>query len=420
MAEKRRNFSFGFLFIIIILGFFDIPGQLYATYHLPVELGFQRMFYPMLYIYLLYLLLTKRLGIIFDIPLIWVLLLYFICILVSDLSSEKITFLPEYLSPTRHLITTLTFILLYGLITCIVRSFKDLHTLIRGLIIAGVIFALWTTFSCGKEIYRGLQLYQPSYSYLHFLSMDSNTYAYLLDILIIFAVGTAWAEKSCWLKCICYPVIFLFCYDLILTGSRGAILALLGGFLSILCFSRWEFIRAVSVVVILIFIITIMTFNLDTILKVKFANLSGIESFEPTFISDISARGRILNIYLSLEKFMERPFLGWGGNCLIGITPALGIGSNHLFYLRILAENGIFAFGFFSLFLLASVYLLWKVSRVFKKLEDRQFMSYYIFIPVLIIVMIKGFFAPLYFADWITMGMAMAFYKMVRCQSFTG
>jgi len=322
-----------------------------------------------------------------------------------------------------------SFVLIYSAIVAGCRSLEDVKLLLNILLYCGLFLVLCfgtlniipverllPTTLMAEHILEGVEFvatntldYTARRSMLWF---ESNSYGYLLSVLILLALRRILYEKCTVTgKIFNYSVLLVLAYNLVLTQSRGALLAatISAGFILIKSL-RGKQLPILGLVSALALLVLVVDSDILSDIKIRFLRISEIA----TYGSDImryegTDSGRIVTAELAMEEFMENPIWGNGG-LPAGWYAESGV---HCFYIALLAKWGILGFTFYTAFLIGIYSRLKKTILFLKTTGDPDAGFAYIFMGILIVSLIQALFAPLHYVFWISTGAAAGFCRLV-------
>ncbi len=329
----------------------------------------------------------------------------------------------------KTFIQNCSFILIYSVIVVGCRSLEDIKLLLNILLYCGVSLILFFgTFNVipvdrllpntlmADAVLEGVEhvaTYKLEYTQrASMLWFESNSYGYLLSVLILLALRRILCEK-CRVsgKIFNYSILLILSYNLVLTQSRGALLAttIAAGFIltKSLRGKQLPILALVGAMVLLV-----LAANSDAIadLKNRFRTIPEMATYgRDITLYNGTDSGRIITSELALEEFMENPIWGNGG------LPAglYAKSSVHCFYIALLAKWGILGFTFYTAFLIGTYARLRKVILLLKSTDDPNINFAYIFMAMLIVFLIEAFFAPLRYIFWILTGITTGFCRLI-------
>ncbi len=197
---------------------------------------------------------------------------------------------------------------------------------------------------------------------------DANFFASFLVLVIPVCVARLLAKAPIWNRLLALLALVLLFGGLILTASRGGLLAVLLALPILLVFlgTRARF-RAL---VIGISGAVLAAFALSDQLSQRFAFLVSPSVAAPT--TDVSVEGRLASWEVALQLFRDHPLLGVGaGNFNVYYQDtALNLGlifrgegrSAHSLYLEALAEQGLVGLGLLLLVVVGAVFALFRLA----------------------------------------------------------
>jgi O-antigen ligase len=322
-----------------------------------------------------------------------------------------------------------SYVLIYSIIVVGCRSLEDIKLLLNILLYCGVFLILFFgTFNViplekllpntlmADAVMEGVEhvaTYKLDYTQRSsMLWFESNSYGYLLSVLIMLALRRILCEK-CRVtgKIFNYSILLILLYNLVLTQSRGAFLAATIAVGFILTKSlRGKQLPILALVGALVLLVSVV--NSDTIadLKNRFRTIPEMASYgRDITLYEGTDSGRIVTIELALEEFTENPIWGNGG-LHAGWYAGSGV---HCFYIDLLAKWGILGFTFYTAFLIGTYMHIRKATLLLKNTNDTNINFAYIFMGIFIACLVEALFAPLRYIFWISMGTAAAFCKLV-------
>lgn len=249
-------------------------------------------------------------------------------------------------------------ILVYWLTINIIKRRYQIRLYFVFIFISGLILALGAI----NEIYtyspKMLELLTniPSFSYLGYratMGSDPNIYAYYLDFLIIILFGILMFIPSKFPRYLLLTYIFLLVFSMLLTASRGGIIALMGG-ITFLVFVL-TFIPRFSVskqkAIVFISILIFLCFGFIVLQKTSEGMFDRITSVR----TGSESRIRRLQRY-SREIIPEKPFWGFGLSSTVSVKKGsvlryselksgdfggAFVDAGHTDYLRVVVQMGI-------------------------------------------------------------------------------
>lgn len=322
-----------------------------------------------------------------------------------------------------------SYVLIYSIIVAGCRSLEDIKLLLNILLYCGVFLILFFgTFNViplekllpntlmADAIQEAVEFvatntleYTTRHSMLWF---ESNSYGYLLSVLIMLALRRILCEKCRFTgKIFNYSILLILSYNLVLTQSRGALLAatIAAGFILLksLRGKQLPILALVGAMVLLV-----LAVNSDTIaeLKNRFRTIPEMVTYGSDIMRYEGAdSNRIVTAGLALEEFIENPIWGNGG-LLAGLYSESSV---HCFYIALLAKWGMLGFTFYTVFLIGTYARMRKVILLLKNTDDPNINFAYIFMGIFIACLVEAFFAPLRYIFWISMGTAASFCRLV-------
>ena len=177
---------------------------------------------------------------------------------------------------------------------------------------------------------------------------DPNYYAQIMIVLIPLGFERFWNDKNKFRKGVALLSLVLSLSAVILTFSRGAFVALLIMGILLILYFRLNITRIGFILIMTVFFLQFVPEN--------YAARMGTLSFlvpgsgtDPT--TEVSYRGRISEVVVGLQMFMDNPVLGVGYNNYninyldysrrLGIDPRYEYRSAHSLYVEVAAETGI-------------------------------------------------------------------------------
>lgn len=236
-------------------------------------------------------------------------------------------------------ITLLMNYILFGLMWVYVNDFERIEVLTRGIIMAGGIFAIYIIL-----VYGGLTAFIRTMNNIDSVGRIGEEVAHLSRIgqslsiafTLTFYVAFECKEKG---KKIVYLLLMVIEIVVILASqSRTALMVAVIGVLISLIFqmksqSSQHWILAVICIVAVVFIISqFVDFS------VLLGRWEGIADIIKGGSGDASANARMDMVHIGLEKFSEKPLLGWGINSSAVISPYRTYFHNN--YIEMLATLG--------------------------------------------------------------------------------
>ena len=177
---------------------------------------------------------------------------------------------------------------------------------------------------------------------------DPNYYAQIMLVLIPLGFERFWNDKNKFRKGVALLSLVLSLSAVILTFSRGAFVALLIMGLLLIIYFRLNITR-------ILFILLMTVFFLQFVPENYAARMGTLSFLVPGSGTDprteVSYRGRISEVLVGLQMFLDNPVLGVGYNNYninyldysrrLGIDPRFEYRSAHSLYVEVAAETGI-------------------------------------------------------------------------------
>ena len=177
---------------------------------------------------------------------------------------------------------------------------------------------------------------------------DPNYYAQIMIVLIPLGFERFWNDKNKFRKGVALLSLILSLSAVILTFSRGGFVALVIMGILLIIYFRLNVTRIVFILMVTVFFLQFVPEN--------YAARMGTLSFlvpgsgtDPT--TEVSYRGRISEVLVGLQMFLDNPVLGVGYNNYninyldysrrLGIDPRFEYRSAHSLYVEVAAETGI-------------------------------------------------------------------------------
>jgi len=279
------------------------------------------------------------------------------------------------------------------------------------------VFFIVTMLAAFYGLFQKLQLKLP-YLYLYQTDRIGSTLgnpAYLGALMvfgIFFAIFLFWNYKNIIVRLILgISIIFEFII-LFLTGTRGALLAMIVGALLLLGFFIFTATGRNRKIAILIFILIVIAFGLLEIFKSSnFIRNNYLLSRALNFnLNDNTIQSRLISWRMAFEAFKERPILGWGPDIYIYIFNQYFIpdflkyeGAQFDRAHSIIFDN-LVSYGAMGLFLILMVLVCVFIGYFKTGLKNKDF-KYFILASAIIAYFIQGIFIfdvlgtiiPLYF-----------------------
>jgi O-antigen ligase/tetratricopeptide (TPR) repeat protein len=135
---------------------------------------------------------------------------------------------------------------------------------------------------------------------------------YLISKIDFTRFNNWWNSKLVWV----YGILFLIQSFLVFqTGTRGAMLGLLGGLslivISYLIFSKNKQVKKISVgvlVIIIAIVVSVVFFRESSFVK----SFGGLQRLSTISLEEGTAKARLINWSMALDGIKEKPILGWG------------------------------------------------------------------------------------------------------------
>ena len=359
-------------------------------------------------------------------------LLIILSVFISNYSSPEVQF------PADQVISVSSCVILYFLIVCyfntwhVERFLKVIPVVIIIMLIFGKLFSgandiiaqifHWTSDARGAivKIKEGQTCFTGIFGLTkrsNFLWMDANNWAYLLSFSILITFSYLLSSKDPLKKLSLYAIFLSLLLFLLATYSRGGFLATSLALLYLLLFYPVNVNRkfATGLIILLLGLTFGTLFFSNIVIGLLDRIMLAIGMFDVGYGKNYYGgleTGRIITMHLAWKEFLEKPILGWGG-ILMGQVSMTG---NHLHYLNILGQFGIVGASFYFTFY---GYIFLTPIRTIKRLksEKRNNRFVYILMAFLIVLMIRGFFAPLHFVYWIVAGSTVSYCRRLLNQS---
>jgi probable O-glycosylation ligase (exosortase A-associated) len=259
---------------------------------------------------------------------------------------------------TNSLMDMLKLAIFYLLIILQIDSKKRLELFFWLFIIVNAKMAFDVTYGFyhGRAIFnQGLNRAQGINS-----TMDNfNGIAITMNTVIPFVYYLFLHYKAFWKKAIMGAILILFCWTLIITGSRGGLL----GFLAILGFIWWQSRHKLIMGMALVFLLIGGWMNLGEDSRARYSSILDDNL-------DASSENRVKAWKDGLELFVTRPLTGVGAGAFAWArVERFGVYLNpHNLYIQVIAELGIIGTFIFAMFLID----IFKINRrIIKRVQIR-------------------------------------------------
>ena len=423
IKKRGEGLFFAFVCAVLILFFFRL--QMTVKYKFPV-LIMTIIIYFAFYILILRLQIRNKLGQIFEVPHLKLVLLYAFFLLLSSINAPNA-------SKSLHLFAQgISVVPLYLLTVIVMRNMKDIRTFMNWILTVGTGMLIIARLGMFKQYYiqsgskyaslSGAKIPRESFIYL-----DANIYAYMLIILMILLLHRILVEKnSLWQNAVYAGIFVTSCFSLIATYSRGAMTALILSILSMLIISKKIFSRRMLVFGILLMFAGVYVFfstkifrELQHRFKQDIVFVNGI----PRVVNQSSLGHRITTAISTIRTFSKKPLLGWGDSGSVheqwrqddkSNWKWIRSSGNHVFYLNLLAIHGILAFACFMMLFAATFWHLHRDIRLLRTNGNLTVTLGYLLFAIMVILAIKGLLTAIGENFWIMSGVSMAFHEFAR------
>ncbi|MDR3575820.1 MAG: O-antigen ligase family protein [Anaerolineaceae bacterium] len=207
---------------------------------------------------------------------------------------------------------------------------------------------------------------------------DPNFYAQILVVIVPLAFHFLVTEKRLVLKAIAAWSLAVCSFSIIFTYSRGGAIALAVVLISMVLYRRPKPLEIILVVALVIGIFAFLpnqySARLDTITQ--------IVSGQTDVREEVSLRGRLSELLVAWQMFVEHPIIGVGvGNYpafyqsysrQIGLDPRTENREPHNLFLEVAAETGLVGFAVFMMVLYFSYQGIRRAWLVFKRKELKE------------------------------------------------
>lgn len=180
---------------------------------------------------------------------------------------------------------------------------------------------------------------------------DPNYYAQIMIVLIPLGFERFWNDKNNFRKGVALISLVLSLSAVILTFSRGAFVALIIMGILLILYFRLNVTRIVFILLMTVFFLQFVPENYTARMGTLSFLVPGSGTDPKT---EVSYRGRISEVLVGLQMFMDNPVLGVGYNNYninyldysrrLGIDPRFEYRSAHSLYVEVAAETGILGF----------------------------------------------------------------------------
>jgi len=199
---------------------------------------------------------------------------------------------------------------------------------------------------------------------------DPNYYAQIMLVLIPLGFERIWSDKNRFKKGLAILSFVLSLSAVILTFSRGGFVALIITGILLIVYFRLNVSRILFILIVFVFFLQFLPENYSARMETLSFLVPG-SATDPT--TEVSYRGRISEVVVGLQMFLDNPVLGVGYNNYninyldysrrLGIDPRYEYRSAHSLYVEVAAETGIlglFVYAFILYHVFSGMYRSWR------------------------------------------------------------
>jgi O-antigen ligase len=202
---------------------------------------------------------------------------------------------------------------------------------------------------------------------------DPNFYAQILVVIVPLAFHFMMSEKKLILRALAAWSLVVCSLSIIFTYSRGGAIAL---GVVLVCLIVYRKLRPLEILLIALLVVGIYAYLPNQYIA-RLDTITQIASGQTNVIQDVSLRGRLSELLVAWQMFVEHPIIGVGvGNYpalyqsysrQIGLDPRTENREPHNLFLEVAAETGMIGLGVFLLVLYFSFRAIRQAWLVFRR-----------------------------------------------------
>lgn len=315
---------------------------------------------------------------------------YIIFVIYALVALSSLLYARDYGAASYTFIEMLKSMVVAVVIILLVKKVQSLRLIIWALVLSGVLMGTISVYQYftgtfenvywgfGRAQIQNITANREDYR-LGGSVGDPNFYAQILLVIVPLALDRVWTEKNLILRAIAGWSLAVTALTIVLTFSRGALIALI--FMGILIFFRKPpklsslFITVLLIIPLLQFVPQSYLDRISTLTDL----IPGLNRADETApVTEVSYRGRLSEMLVGIYMFEDRPLLGVGIENYpayyqeysreLGLDPRLEERHPHSLYIQVAAEHGLIGLAAFTLLFAAVFRDLYLTEKKLKKL----------------------------------------------------